>query len=65
MQVRDAVSSFINWLSTAYEKVNGFFAAQGDAGKFKRDLDDANKNSVPMRFVPGSREEEFQYAAGR
>jgi hypothetical protein len=48
-----------------YEKVNGFFAGQGDAGKFKRDLDDANKNSVPMRFVPGSREENSQYAAGR
>jgi hypothetical protein len=36
------------------DKIKGLFGSGGDTGQFKKDLEDANKSYVPMRFDPGT-----------
>jgi hypothetical protein len=48
------VASFFDWLGSIAGKVKGLFGSSGAPSQFKKDLDDANKNYVPMRFDPGT-----------
>jgi hypothetical protein len=50
--VRDALAGFFSWLGGIAEKIKGLFP--GGGGQLKKDLDDANRNYVPMRFDPGT-----------
>ena len=49
MSMGDAI---YNALKEIWDKVIAMFKG-GGGGQFKKDLDDANKNYVPMRFEPG------------
>jgi hypothetical protein len=52
----DAMTRFINWLATIADKIKGLFGGSGGGatGQHLKDLEDANKNYVPMRFDPGT-----------
>lgn len=55
--ISSAISGFIDAIKALYDRVTGFFIApsapNAPSKSFKENLDDANKNYVPMRFAPG------------
>jgi hypothetical protein len=49
-----AMTDFISWLASIADKIRGLFSGGKVEGDFGKNLDDANKNYVPMRFDPGT-----------